>query len=233
MLDQQSTSSAERQTLDVYALVGASRRTIGRAARSRRRIPNRPRGHDASRRNVLIEKRGRDLQHAGHIVEAIRFIVLGKEGARVDAQAEQILDGCAVFRAIEPMERDASRIRIRGSGLVERVFKPRHEPVDRGLIRPRHAGRRHHAAAQLPHDFLPHVRVAGKLGEVHRVEGEVGRLETLVMTRHAVPVEERAVCDLRSRSCLHRPIRRAQVRVSEREKHECETDRDEQSTHGF
>ena len=92
MLDEQSAPRAQRQTLDVRALVGAARRTEHGAGRSGRRIPNRPRADDARGRDVLIEERRRDLQHAGDIVEAIGFVVLGKEGAGVDAQPEQFLD---------------------------------------------------------------------------------------------------------------------------------------------
>ena len=131
MLDQQSAARAERQTVDVRALIGAARRTVDGAGRSRRRIPNRPRAHDARRRDVLVEERRRHLQHAGHVVEAIGFVVLGKEGAGVDAQREQFLDRVGVLGAIQPMERHASRIRVRRGGLVERALQPRHEPVRR------------------------------------------------------------------------------------------------------
>ena len=76
---------------------------------------------------------------------------------------------------------------LRRGGFVESALQPRHETVDGGLIRPRAAGRRHHAAAQLAHRLFPHVRVLGELREIQRVERDVGGLGALVVTRHAVP----------------------------------------------
>ena len=47
-----------------------------------------------------------------------------------------------------------------GFGLADRVacergLERRREAVERGLVGPRHPLRRHHAAAELPHDFFP------------------------------------------------------------------------------
>ena len=112
-----------------------------------------------------------------------------------------------VLGAIEPMQRHASRIRVRRGGLVERALQPRHEAVHGRLIRPAHARRRHHAAAKLPHGFLPHVRVVGQMREVQGVERDVGGLGALVVTRHAVLVEERALRRLGRRG--RAPARRA------------------------
>ena len=62
------------------ALIGALRADgRWRCAGSRRRIADRSRADDARGRDVLIEERRRDLQYAGHIVEAVGFVVLRKE----------------------------------------------------------------------------------------------------------------------------------------------------------
>ena len=175
VLDQQPAARAQRQAFDVRALLGAARRTIGRAGRLRRRVANRPRADDAGGRDVLVEERRRHLQHARHVVEAVGLIVLREEDAGVDAQPEQVFDGVGVLGAIESMERDAAR----DSGSPRRpgraVLEPRDQGVDRRLLRAAHAGRRHHAAAQLANRLFPDVRVVGQLREIQRVERDVRR----------------------------------------------------------
>ncbi len=230
MLGEQSAARAERQTLDVRALIGAARRTVRGAGRPGRRIPNRPRADDARGRDVLVEERRRHLQDAGDVVEAVGFVVLGQEGAGVDAQPEQFLDGGGIFGAVEPMQRHASRIRVRRGGLVERALQPGHEAVHGRLVGPAHARRRHHAAAQLPHGFLPDLRVVGQMREVHGVEREVGGLGALVVARHAVLVEERTLRGLGSRRRARLPAANAQPTDARHDQRRARRDRREQQT---
>ena len=145
MLDEESAARAERQTVDVRALIGAARRTVRGAARPRRRIPNRPRAHDAGGRDVLIEERRRHRQHARHVVEAIGFVVLGQEGAGVDAQRRAVPRWRAAYSArLSRCSATRPGFGLRRGGLVERALQPRHEPVQRP---PDPAGARRAAAS--------------------------------------------------------------------------------------
>ncbi len=124
MLDDQSASRTQGQTLDVDTLIGASRRAVGVAGGLCGRTADGAAEHLACSRYVLIEKRRGDLQYAGDIIETFRFVVFGKERGRIDMQPEQVFDGIGVFGAIEAMQSHPSGIRIGRCRLVQRSLHP-------------------------------------------------------------------------------------------------------------
>ena len=69
------------------------------------------------------------------------------------------------------------------------------QPVPQLLVlrqrRTRHAGRRHHAGAQLADHLFPDLRMVADRVEVGRLEREVGGLELVVVAGDAVLIEQR------------------------------------------
>ena len=74
---------------------------------------------------------------------------------------------------------------------VETRFEIGGERVERGALGTTRAGGRHHPRTNLHDDFLPRLRVAADVFEVERVEREPGRFQPRVVTRDAVPREQR------------------------------------------
>ncbi len=85
------------------------------------------------------------------------------------------------------MDGDPSRLRLGGG--VQRGFQvTRHSSVD-VLIGARPGGGRHLARAQLGGNLLERLRVPVHPSKVDRVQRQIGRAETAVVTRHAILVE--------------------------------------------
>jgi hypothetical protein len=190
MLDDQAASCPEWQSLDTHGLIGAARRSIRRAPRARSRIPHRPRRHHSGRGDVLIEKRWRHRQHARDVVEPVRFVVFGQQRGRVDAHAEQILDGVRIFGTVQTMERNAAGIRIARCRRIQLAFESGGERLDGGRVGPPCTGWRHHPAAQLAQRLLPQIGVLRDVTEVGAVERDARRLHPLVVTGNTVGVDE-------------------------------------------
>ncbi len=74
----------------------------------------------ARRRHVALEQRGRRRQHGRDVVEPVSGIVDRQPRARLDVDGQQVANGVAVLGAVQPMDRRAPRIRLRGRGRVER-----------------------------------------------------------------------------------------------------------------
>ena len=117
-------------------------------------------------------------------------IVFRQQSRDVDVQREQVTHGVLVFGPIEPAEGIGSTgVGTSRCRTVERGFQIRHDRLVRRLIRPRAAGRRHHAAAKLPHDFLPGLRIHADVLHIERVEREPRCLDVVVVTADAVPIK--------------------------------------------
>ena len=158
-----------------------------------RRIADRETADLGRGRDVGLHQRRRDAQHVGDVVEAFARVVARKQRRGIDRQIEQIADGVGVFRAIEAMQHRRARVRSRGGGAVERVLHGRSEPIERGAVRPRRAGRRHHAGAHLPHHLFPGLRVlVPACATSSRSSSETARRITRVVTGDAVAIEQRA-----------------------------------------
>src|ERR1700694_5181257 len=78
-------------------------------------------------------------------------------------------------------------------GPIELGLAPRGEAVLRGLIRPRRARRRHGAGTKFPHNLFPRLRSLTDMLHVDLVECQSRRLDTLVVARHAVLIQECAL----------------------------------------
>ena len=149
----------------------------------------------AGGRQVLLELRLADAQHAGDVVEAVARVVGRQQRGDVDVYGQEIPDRVAVLGAVEPVEcLFAAGVRIGRGGAVELRFQPARERLARGFVRPRPAGRRHLAAAHLAHDLFQQRRMCAGHGQIERVEGQprVAVLHPLVVAAHAVAVEHGA-----------------------------------------
>ena len=138
------------------------------------------------RRHVAIEQGRRERQVAGDIVEAVPDLV-GRQQRRFDLNAQQVAHGVRVLGAVEAMRGHAAGIGLRRRRAIQLPFKPGREPIDGLMVGTRPVDRRHDAATNLPHHLLPHRGIGADVVEVEGVEGQASGLETLVMTRDAVP----------------------------------------------
>ena len=115
----------------------------------------------------------------------------GRNLRGVDFEREQIANRVRVFGAVQAVE--AGRGQMRGRAAIELALHPADQRLERGRIRPPHAGRRHHAGAQLADDFFADLRVVAEVREIELVEQQVRRLQPRVVAGHTVLVDQRAL----------------------------------------
>ncbi len=147
---------------------------------------------DRSRgRQVILQQRGRDREHARHVVEAFLIgFVRREQRASIDLEAKQIADGVGVLAAVQAVNRHAACVRVGRSGRIELSFQ---RPRDRAIrfgIRPRPARRRHLAGSKLRDDLFPLLRVVGNSGRIQAIELQPGGLQPAVVAGDAVLVED-------------------------------------------
>src|SRR5690242_12197963 len=82
---------------------------------------------------------------------------------------------------------------MRLRGLLQLRRQPSDELVLCGLIGPRPAGRRHHARAEFANDLLPNLWLRRDLVDIDVCQRQIPRPSALIVTAHAVAVEERAL----------------------------------------
>ena len=103
--EQQAAARAERQSLDVILLRVVGRHAV-RLSRTTSRVGADGQAADlARRREVLLEQRRRDAQHARDVVEAVALVVGRQQLGDVDVEIEQVADRVAVFGAVQAMDR--------------------------------------------------------------------------------------------------------------------------------
>ena len=185
-----------RSKLDAEVVLGVLREVVaGRAGRRacRAAIPRRgPPGHRREARGslertmsvsmpiarllieraadeVLLEQRRRDAEHAGDVVEPVALIV-GRQQLRGSisrsSRSRTALPYSVRFRRWTGLWPGSGERSARSS---MRLLDRGREGVERCGVGPRHALRRHHAAAQLHRDLLPQVGVGGSVRRVqHR-----------------------------------------------------------------
>jgi len=142
-------------------------------------------------RKISLQQRRRELPDRD-VVEPVARVVFRQERRDVDVDAEQIADRVLILGAIQPAEGlGAPWIGRRGCGAIEGGLEQRDERLVRRLVGPGLSWRRHHADAQLPHDFFPRRRLLAHPIDVERCQRQPGGLDLIVMTGEAVLLERR------------------------------------------
>ncbi len=166
-----ASARAERHVFaHAVALIEPVRNRIGLIGDGRLGIAHRQPADLACRGKVPFHQQGRYLQHVADIVEAVAGIIGRQHLRHVDLDRQQIADDVGVFRAVEAMER-----RMSGIGLdLRHPIALGLDRLDQGLVGrcvgPRHAGRRHLAAAQLAQQLLPNGALVVEIGEIQRLQ---------------------------------------------------------------
>ena len=185
----QSTDGAERQAFEMLVLRQILADRVGVAAQADTRIPDRNRADLPGRCEVRLQQRGRVALGVRHVVEPVGGFVRWQERGDIDVHAEQVTDRVRVFRAVQPAQDGTTRVQARRRRAVQLLFQPADQAVVGRLVRPFDALRGHHAQLQLPQDLFPGLRIGRNIREIERVQGEVARLQALVVTRHAVLID--------------------------------------------
>jgi hypothetical protein len=117
----------------------------------------------------LLEKRRRNAQRGGDVVEAVHLDLRRKQRLGVELDAKQIVHRRGKLSTCQPLNRYMSRLRLRASarqagcgallGSVKRRFHPCNERVDLFLVGLPASRRRHQTSTQLAKCFLPDVGV--------------------------------------------------------------------------
>ena len=189
-----AATGAEWQTVEVMILRGVGSKPVRIDLLSAHWRTDRETADVPRCRQIAVHEGGRHLQHAGDVVEAVAHVIGRKPLRDVEVERQQIAHRVPVLRAVEAMERlGAARIRVGRRGAVQRGFEPPRQAVIRRPIRPRPAGRRHHARPELPHDLLPDLRGVIDVIQVECIESQTGRLQPVIVTRDAVAIEQRAM----------------------------------------
>ena len=110
----------------------------------------------------------------------------GSRSAPLHVHQKQIVDRVFVFLAIQPVQHLAVGDVLRRGKLVERIFEPRDQRVDRFAVRLFRARRRHHAAAQLAHRLLEKFRILSHARGRDALEADAADLGFVVVAARAV-----------------------------------------------
>jgi hypothetical protein len=167
------------------------REAIGGHIGASREVPDSQSADLAGGGQIGIEQRRRHRQHAGVVVEPIRGVVAGEPGGHIDVEREQVADGMLILGTIQPVEgRRTTRVRVGRSRLVQSTLE-RSNQVDVGrFIGSLGADRWHRAGLQFSQYLFPHLGIGARVGRVDPVQREPGREASVVVTAHAVLVEQ-------------------------------------------
>ncbi len=130
----------------------------------------------AGRAQVALHQLRREALDVGDVVEAGADGVGREPRGDVHLEAEEVLDGGGVLRAIQPLERTPSGTRRGGGRLVHRGLERVHHRHHGRIVRARRAGGRHHAGAKLADDLLGELAVLVDLRGVEVGEHEAAGL---------------------------------------------------------
>ena len=210
--DDRTAPRAQRQAVQVAVLNQVAVELVAVDDRRHRRVADREPADLARGGQVPLQRRRRDEQQLGEVVEAARDVVGRQQRRDVEllrkmVERQQVADGVLVFGAAETVERRAAaRVRRLARGPIERRLQPADDVAVRGVVRPGAPDRRHRPRLQLADDALPRVGVMGDVRGVERVERQAGGAQLrdqhrrrraaavddpLVVARHAVSVERR------------------------------------------
>ena len=148
-------------------------------------------------RQVLLEQRRRDAQHAGDVVEPVALIVGGQQIGDVDFEVEQVANRVAVFGPVQPMDRlDA------GIGCC-RAWRRACLERDDERFSVGSSGRGIPCGGIMPPCSLttpsPRSRHARRLRRIDAVEGHAAGLGAIVVAAGAVLLNERLIRKRRGR----------------------------------
>ena len=161
--------------------VGGAHHLGGVAHREPRRKPR--------RRHVLIEKRGRDGECGGDVLEAVHFDFCRQDLFGIELDAKEVVDRSRELGAAEPLRADVPGNRTADGPGVEPRLHPGHEGVDLLLTGLAAGWRGHQPAPHLAHRFFPHVGVVVHGVQRERVEGDAAGLDARVVAADAIGVE--------------------------------------------
>ena len=195
--DGHAAPRAEREILALALVLQQEQRHVeGLEPRSGGRQPGGEPRDGASRREVALELRGGNRQHVGVVVEAgVRGLVARQQRRDVQVEREQVANRVPILGPVQPVDgAGPARIRVRRRDPVDVPFEPVRHGVIGLKVRTRASRRRHRAGPQLGYHPLPDVGVAARVRGVDRgrVQGEPAGPQPVVVTRDAVPVQDRA-----------------------------------------
>ena len=104
----------------------------------------------------------------------------------IDFQVQQVPDSVGVFRAVQPMDRHMSRIRLCDDRRIQGPLQVSGDGIIGGFVGPRRARRRHLVRAEFGNDFFPDLGIAADMLEIQLVDHEAGGLARLVVASDAV-----------------------------------------------
>ena len=175
----------QRQSGNVRELIAGSRAERP-ALRARIALAERLDRDVVGGMHVLLDEGRRNLQRGGDVVEALRGVVRRQQFGAVDVDQKQIVDRVFVLLAIQPMQHLLiGDVRLVGK-LVERIFEPRDQRIDRFAVRLLRARRRHDAAAQLAHGLLEKLGILGDARGRDAFEADAADLGFVVVAARAV-----------------------------------------------
>ena len=163
------------------ARIGVGHRVAGRVGYPDRQPADLVRGA-----KVGVQVGGGEHLNVGDVVEVRALGVERQIVATVDFKVEQVADGRRVFRPVQALEGPVSGHRVAGSGFVDELFQGL-DQHDQGIAcRSRHAGRRHHARAQLANHLLGGLRGLRSILHMERRETEIAGQQGVVVADLAV-----------------------------------------------
>ena len=192
MMDQHAAARAERQAVDVIFLRIVFADVVDLAGRLGF-MAEREAADFSGGGNVAFDQRRRDVQAAGHVVEAVAGIVGGQVSGGIDIEREQVVDGVRVFGPVDAVDAGRGEFRFGGGSAVELILQSDGQRFVCGGRGTRKALRRHHAGAKFANDFFPRLGLVADMGEIHFVELKTGGFELLVVAGDAVLIEDGAL----------------------------------------
>ena len=138
--------------------------------RLHRRIADCQPGDLARRRQIAVQQRRRKRKDVAVVVEPVARIVHRQQRAGVHIQLEDVADGVAVFRAVQPVDCRMPGIRVRRGFGIQRGFQPLAESGGGRDVGPRQARRRHLTALELSEHFLQQFGVIANTGGIQPLQ---------------------------------------------------------------
>jgi len=192
VVNRQTAARSERQIFARAILLRVvERHSILRHVRADRGICDGQPSDAARGDKIPIQQARRDREHVRDVVESVSRVVGRQIRARIDADAQKVANGVCIFRAVQPVHAWPARVRRARRHLVERRFEPVRHCVVASLVGTTGSRGRHRAGAEPANNFFPGVSMLTDHARIQPVQLEAGGLQPLVVTRDAIPIEQR------------------------------------------